>query len=246
MLFKELAALHSSCLGFGYHAQVTCLACTSCNLSPDGVVGGMVLRVDTAALPKPKQKTHRAAEALDAHNRGNMMKRIQAGGSGASGHAKAAVSYLNKNRTGSDEDAPLVICEGDMMFEDGWAANALQGATFGEPALLRHEEDVDEPSRSKVLSDVVAEAAVVGEKRQRMEITDKVVRDRLGDSSSEDASCSSSGNSSGGEKASHKEAKRHKRKRDKKKHEKSDKKGRRTRRRKEKKERERTKRHEKR
>jgi hypothetical protein len=78
MLLKEIAVLHSSCQGCGYHAEVTFLACTSSNLSPDGVVGGMVLRVNTAALPKPKQKTHRAAEALDAHNRGNMMKRIQA------------------------------------------------------------------------------------------------------------------------------------------------------------------------
>eukprot|EP00873_Tetraselmis_striata_P016508 jgi/Tetstr1/436772/TSEL_025552.t1 len=114
---------------------------------------GMVMRVETSALPKPKQKTRKAAEPLDANNRGNMMKRIQAdgawprcaprwcpvvhaegvptarmwwggqaGGSGASGHARAAVDYLNKNRRAEpDEDEPLL---------GGWAGGSGSAAVL--------------------------------------------------------------------------------------------------------------------
>eukprot|EP00873_Tetraselmis_striata_P045479 jgi/Tetstr1/465743/TSEL_010368.t1 len=105
-----------------------------------------------------------AAEPLDANNRGNMMKRIQADGAcgaprcaprwcpvvhadgvpaarvwwggqaeaaGRPGTPGRAIDYLNKNRRAEpDEDEPLLVCEGELTFEGGWAGGSGSAAVL--------------------------------------------------------------------------------------------------------------------
>eukprot|EP00192_Tetraselmis_astigmatica_P021709 CAMPEP_0117675250 /NCGR_PEP_ID=MMETSP0804-20121206/15500_1 /TAXON_ID=1074897 /ORGANISM="Tetraselmis astigmatica, Strain CCMP880" /LENGTH=271 /DNA_ID=CAMNT_0005484231 /DNA_START=124 /DNA_END=939 /DNA_ORIENTATION=+ len=94
---------------------------------------GLVVRVETSALPRkdhPRQK--RAPEPLDANNRGNMMARIQAGGTGGPAPSMAAAAYLGRARqTHVDEDTPTLVLPEEMHFKDGWSVtNSLAASTL--------------------------------------------------------------------------------------------------------------------
>mmetsp|Transcript_41570 Transcript_41570/g.98543 ORF Transcript_41570/g.98543 Transcript_41570/m.98543 type:complete len:222 (+) Transcript_41570:584-1249(+) len=69
-------------------------------------------------------------QKLDANNRGNMMARIQAGGTGGPPASAAAAAYLSGALHG-DDDGPTVVLSGDLTFQDGWAAADASPGTRG-------------------------------------------------------------------------------------------------------------------
>uniref|UniRef100_A0A061QKY8 Uncharacterized protein n=1 Tax=Tetraselmis sp. GSL018 TaxID=582737 RepID=A0A061QKY8_9CHLO len=91
---------------------------------------GMAIRIDTSSLLKPQPKKRSDPQKLDANNRGNMMARIQAGGTGGPPASAAAAAYLSGALHG-DDDGPTVVLSGDLTFQDGWAAADASPGTRG-------------------------------------------------------------------------------------------------------------------
>uniref|UniRef100_A0A061RJD6 Uncharacterized protein n=1 Tax=Tetraselmis sp. GSL018 TaxID=582737 RepID=A0A061RJD6_9CHLO len=76
----------------------------------------MAIRIDTSSLLKPQPKKRSDPQKLDANNRGNMMARIQAGGTGGPPASAAAAAYLSGALHG-DDDGPTVVLSGDLTFQ---------------------------------------------------------------------------------------------------------------------------------
>lgn len=129
--------------------------------------GAAVMRIDTSALPKPKEAPKRKRVALDEDNRWKTEARIQAGGTGGQAEMNALrraarsietgntrdgggdgnggrASYLCASGDGDDDGAPVLVAPEELEFdEDGWSkgSSLLGGAPAA--ALL----DAPQPGR---------------------------------------------------------------------------------------------------